>query len=366
MTPAPTGDVNFGPLYNLGENSFWPTLSRRQPIPAALASSPNAVVGLGMVKALTALVSHLNGVAFEAGSGQQPRWQVWLTSSSSPIAHALGGDPARWQVKYRSGYLVAVAGALDALCAYRFSSHPSHGLSEVAAFYLRWQELLAALRAVLSSPPLYSQQQLLHAAADAPTTQAMMAATDALYAVMQVRKGQGVVAEEAEASGGLTPSVMDRVWLYTTTTASGAVQAPPPVVTTGLVKTLSRVIRRGRTALLVGPTGAGKTEAVKQAALDVGATLVKIEGHPGLDDKLLFGGVYPNGQGGFAYVEGPLSEAWRYAAEGQQVVLQLDELARMDKLLSRPAHWGAGHALRRGDHRPPEAGSGGDNRALSH
>ena len=63
-----------------------------------------------------------------------------------------------------------------------------------------------------------------------------------------------------------------------------------------------------------------------------GAILVKVEGHPGLDDKMLFGGVYPDGKGGFSYVEGPLSEAWRYAAEDKRAVLLLDELARMDAL----------------------------------
>ena len=78
-----------------------------------------------------------------------------------------------------------------------------------------------------------------------------------------------------------------------------------------------RAILRGRTALLVGPTGAGKTEAVKQAALAVGATLVKIEGHPGLDDKLLFGGVYPDGKGGFSYVEGPLQRSLALCRRGQ-------------------------------------------------
>lgn len=47
---------------------------------------------------------------------------------------------------------------------------------------------------------------------------------------------------------------------------------------------------------------------------------------------MLFGGVYPDGKGSISYVEGPLSEAWRCAAEGQRVVLLLDELARMDAL----------------------------------
>src|SRR5579862_9098845 len=336
-----TNPINLSPLFALGTSSFWPTLSRRQLIPAHLASSPQPVVGLGLVKACWALLCHLQGVAvYKQG---QTSWEVWLASASGAGAHVLSGEPSRWYVPF-PGYLAAVAGALDVLSA-RFSGHPAHGQPEMVAFSQRWQDLLAACVAVTGTTPPYTEAQLLSAAQDAAATEAMMAASDALYAALLARQGQGVEVEDAPAPGGLSPSQVDLAWLYALAQPSVATPAPvptppapvpaqpaPALVLTEVGRTLVRAIQRGRAALLVGPTGVGKTEVVKQAALAAGATLVKIEGHPGLDDKLLFGGVYPDGQGSFSYVEGPLTEAWRYAAEGQRVVLLLDELARMDAL----------------------------------
>ena len=81
--------INFGPLFSLGDSGFWPTLSRRQPIPPALASTPQPVVGLGMVKALCTLLCHVNGVAIDAQPGSAPRWQLWLASNSSTMVHEL-------------------------------------------------------------------------------------------------------------------------------------------------------------------------------------------------------------------------------------------------------------------------------------
>ncbi|HLV99418.1 MAG TPA: MoxR family ATPase [Ktedonobacterales bacterium] len=338
-----TNAINLSPLFALGNNGFWPTLTRRQPIPAPLASSPQPVVGLGLVKACWALLCHVQGVAvWKQG---QTSWEVWLTSASGAGAHVLSGEPSRWYVPF-PGYLAAVAGALDVLSA-RFAGHPAHGQPELVAFSQRWQELLVAVGRAVGAAPPYTEAQLLVAAQDTAATEAMMAGSDALYVALLARQGQGVEVDDAPAPGGLSPSQVDLAWLYALAQPSVATPASVPTqpgqaapsstpavqpVQTEVSKTLVRAIQRGRTALLVGPTGVGKTEAVKQAALVAGATLIKIEGHPGLDDKILFGGVYPDGKGGFSYVEGPLSEAWRYAAEGQRVVLLLDELARMDAL----------------------------------
>jgi len=92
--------------------------------------------------------------------------------------------------------------------------------------------------------------------------------------------------------------------------------------------TLESNIPNGITALLLGPTGTGKTETVKKAAATVGAKLVKIACNPGMDDRQLFGSTVASKNGGFEFIEGPLSEAWRYAMTSL-VVLLIDELARM-------------------------------------
>ena len=104
--------------------------------------------------------------------------------------------------------------------------------------------------------------------------------------------------------------------------------ASPPS-TTGTAATVQRLIRRGGTALLVGPTGVGKTYAVKQAVLAEGARLVIVKGRPGLDDRQLYGGIYPT-QDHYQWIDGPLAKAWRMAHAGEQVVLTIDELARLD------------------------------------
>jgi len=322
--------LNLAPLFALGDNAFWPTLTRRQAIPAALASSPQPVVGLGLVKALWALLCHTNGVAIEAPGGQPPCWQIWLSSSSSNGVHELSGNPQTWHIKFQ-GYLVALAGALDAVCA-SFPDHPAYGMDETTAFLRRWQELLSSLVTEVQALPPYTEAQLRSAASNPTVNEAMMAASDALFAYLEFRKVMGVSALEMGAQSYLSANATSLALLYQQSAPTATSAPAVPVIVTEVTRTLLRAIMRGRTALVVGPTGAGKTEAVKHAALAAGAILVKVEGHPGLDDKILFGGVYPDGKGGFNYVEGPLTEAWRYAAEGQRVVLLLDELARMDAL----------------------------------
>ena len=96
------------------------------------------------------------------------------------------------------------------------------------------------------------------------------------------------------------------------------------------IKRIERAITRGASVLLIGSTGVGKTEMTKAACLSQGAKLVKINAHPGLDDKSLYGGIYPDGKGSFCYAEGSLSEAFNYASEGHKTLLLIDEIARFD------------------------------------
>ena len=132
--------------------------------------------------------------------------------------------------------------------------------------------------------------------------------------------------DEASASSRPTP-------LSTTSPAA------PGRVDTGTLATLQRCLRRGSTVLLVGPTGIGKSVVARQAAVAEQIAMVLIEGRPGLEDRDLYGKVYPQeGPSGqtFRWVDGPLTEAWRTAASGQRVVLIMDELARFDPYYLAP------------------------------
>ncbi|OLV18207.1 hypothetical protein BOO71_0006529 [Deinococcus marmoris] len=94
----------------------------------------------------------------------------------------------------------------------------------------------------------------------------------------------------------------------------------------------ARLMRRaayGVRALLIGPTGCGKTELGKRVALALGARLCKVSGRPGLEDRDMIGGVAPTPSGP-RWLDGPLARALRSAQNGERTVLLIDELMRLD------------------------------------
>lgn len=352
--------LSLAPLYNLRDNGFWPSLQPHQRIPATLASTravsgrPSSV-GLGMVKAVCTVLfaGRLAGLAYDPSTGH---WTGITLSWSSPgTRHLLGGDTTTWWCEHLS-YLTGVAALLDTLTL-------SRAEASAQEFVTRWAAFLQVLERELGTPPPYPDAQLPRAAQSRACTDGMMAVTDALYFCTQARAGQGgtlgTVLETCDPRPlPPQPGAVER-WIYGQGTqprpgasAPPTPHLPPPSPTsgagssvpldTGPVATLRRLIRRGGTALLVGPTGVGKSIAARQAAVAEGATLVLVEGWPGLEDRDLFGKVYPvEGPDGrsFAWVDGPLAEAWRLASAGRagtcgtketQVVLVLDELARFD------------------------------------
>ena len=132
------------------------------------------------------------------------------------------------------GYLVGVCGALDALCACT-PTHSGLGRAEAAAFAQRWQALLSSLAVVFGHPP-YTEAELRVAAADTAATEAMMAASDALYAAMLART-RPRSSLEAEAAWRLTADAAAVAWLYQQAILPPS--APQPVaVSTGVVTTL--------------------------------------------------------------------------------------------------------------------------------
>ncbi len=89
-------------------------------------------------------------------------------------------------------------------------------------------------------------------------------------------------------------------------------------------------LRRGKTVLLAGPTGTGKTLAVEDVAQQLPeARLVRVEGKEGMLDVDFLGNIVPREQAR-VWQDGPLAEAI-LAAQFDPVLLFIDELTRFPR-----------------------------------
>ncbi len=89
-------------------------------------------------------------------------------------------------------------------------------------------------------------------------------------------------------------------------------------------------LRRGKTVLLAGPTGTGKTLAVEEVAQQLpDARLVRIEGQEGLLDVDFLGNIVPREELR-VWQDGPLAEAI-LAAQIDPVLLFIDEVTRIPR-----------------------------------
>jgi hypothetical protein len=92
-----------------------------------------------------------------------------------------------------------------------------------------------------------------------------------------------------------------------------------------LAKNVLAVLAEGYVPLLLGPTGCGKTSAIRLAALKLEARLVEHAGSDSFTDSDLVGIEMPSGK----RMPGPIGNALVYAREmGEPVVLFLDEFLR--------------------------------------
>lgn len=103
-----------------------------------------------------------------------------------------------------------------------------------------------------------------------------------------------------------------------------------------LADRVDRVLAAGETPLLIGPTGCGKTSAVRLVAARRGWGFEEVAGAPSFADADLVGVRMPGG----VAVPGVFARAFERARAGETVLLFLDELtrfnARAQDLLMRP------------------------------
>ena len=81
--------------------------------------------------------------------------------------------------------------------------------------------------------------------------------------------------------------------------------------------------------LLIGPPGTGKTMVVFQKAEEYGKKVFAVTGRESLQDIDMLGSFVPDGSGGFRWVDGPLTQAFRSAGQGEKVLFLMDEVNRM-------------------------------------
>ncbi|MFK7603597.1 AAA family ATPase [Deinococcus sp. SM5_A1] len=184
----------------------------------------------------------------------------------------------------------------------------------------RWAALLEALKdgGVMSWP--LGEAALVRLSNRDAIKNAMYAVVDTLYFLL---KTQGLPRPDS----GQTP-LDSAEYLHTPLLYGQAVQTAG-AADLGDEARLMRRAAYGVRALLIGPTGCGKTELGKRVALSIGARLCKVSGRPGLEDRDMIGGVAPT-PSGVRWLDGPLARALRSAQGGERTVLLIDELMRLD------------------------------------
>ena len=73
--------------------------------------------------------------------------------------------------------------------------------------------------------------------------------------------------------------------------------------------------------LIYGPTGPGKTTAVEAWAAERGLRMATVSGNASMESRQLFGGFIPDGNGGYGWIDGPVTDVVRNGG-----VLLLDEM----------------------------------------
>jgi Holliday junction resolvasome RuvABC ATP-dependent DNA helicase subunit len=86
-------------------------------------------------------------------------------------------------------------------------------------------------------------------------------------------------------------------------------------------KTFDKARKDHINVLIYGPTGPGKTTAVEAWAAARGLRMATVSGNASMESRQLFGGFIPDGQGGYGWIDGPVTDVVRNGG-----VLLLDEM----------------------------------------
>ena len=86
--------------------------------------------------------------------------------------------------------------------------------------------------------------------------------------------------------------------------------------------------------MLVGSAGSGKTrklsgyvyDSLKDGSID---NYIEMDGHEGIESVDMLGMQVPNSEGTLTWIDGPVTEAFRYAASGKKTILFMDEILRI-------------------------------------
>ena len=310
--------------YHLSSCRYWPSLTARAHIPGHLKSKlaqkeRESRLGLGLVEA----VSHLLCGPVTLGRDPAAPENISVTYTSNRggerVASAEAGcRPALWR---------GVGGMKGApmLCVVEAVRSGGGAFPEVGE---RWKRLLDELVLAVGHEAPYVMSEIQTADAHStPARHAVMALTDSIYFALKEADARGT--HRLEDAGGLAFKSDAALFRDVIGQRAAVPEANPGGRTAGgLRATLEGLVATGGTALLVGPTGTFKTTTAVQAAQAAGAALTVVKGRPGIEDRDFFGGVTPTA-GGPAWVDGPVSEAFRKAAAGPSVLL-VDELLRFE------------------------------------
>ena len=182
----------------------------------------------------------------------------------------------------------------------------------------RWAVLLDALRNEQVTLPT-NQPALASASHATAVKHAMFAVVDTLYYL-------GKLNTRSELEAQLTDPM---TWPHSPVLYGGRATQSAAGHDLSDEGRLMRRASKGVRALIVGPTGCGKTRLGKLVGLNVGARMVNIKGRPGLEDRDMIGFISIKATGP-AWVDGPLARAMRLAQGGERTLLLVDELLRLD------------------------------------
>jgi nitric oxide reductase NorQ protein len=86
-------------------------------------------------------------------------------------------------------------------------------------------------------------------------------------------------------------------------------------------KTFDKARKKHINVLIYGPTGPGKTTAVEAWCAERGLRMATVSGNASMESRQLFGGFIPDGEGSYAWIDGPVTDVVRNGG-----VLLLDEM----------------------------------------